>query len=357
MSLDIDLCLEHPDFCLATRLELPSQGITVLFGPSGSGKTTLLRCLAGLEKEARGKITFNGQVWQASDSGTFTPTHRRPLAMVFQEASLFPHLDVEANLDFGWKRTPPDRRTISREQAITLFGLGHLLQRRPHQLSGGERQRVAMARALLVSPSLLLMDEPLAALDQGAKEEILPYLEQLHASLNIPLIYVSHAMNEVVRLADHLVLLDRGQVVASGPLAQTMCRLDLPAEFGEEAGAILDTTVSRLDGDYHLACLEFPGGQLWVPNHGLQPGDRRRIRIHARDVSIARHPTEESSILNRLPATVAATSPAGHPAHVLVRTDIGETPLLARITRRSHDTLGLCPGMAVWVQIKAVVLL
>ena len=293
---------------------------------------------------------------QSSKPNRQPPLHQRQIGMVFQEPSLFAHLDVAANLRFGWQRTPAAQRRAGWQQVIDLLGIGHLLARRPDRLSGGERQRVAIARALLASPQLLLLDEPLAALDFARKQEILPYLENLPRELDIPLIYVTHAFEEVVRLADHLLLLQQGRVVAQGAPSQVLSRFDLPPEFADEISVVLQTQVTDVDTHYQLATLQAPGVTLQVPASGLWPGQARRVRIHARDVSLALHDHPDSSILNRLPATVLTTSPAEHPAHALVRLDAGGSEIVARITRRSHHLLQLAPGMPVWAQIKSVVL-
>jgi molybdate transport system ATP-binding protein len=355
MSIVARFKLDRPGFSLDVDLALPSTGITALFGHSGSGKTTLLRAIAGLERVPGGRLVVAGEVWQ--DAAIFLPTHRRPIGYVFQEASLFPHLTVRGNLDYGIKRT--DRRPASADfsHIVDLLGIAPLLDRKPDRLSGGERQRVAIARALLTQPRLLLMDEPLAALDLARKEEILPYLEQLHEELKIPVLYVSHAPDEVARLADHLVALDAGRVVAAGPLAETLARTDLPIRLGEDAGVVLDAVVAAHDPQWHLARVDFPGGGLWVRDKGIPLGRHVRVRILARDVSLALEKIEGTSIVNSLPAQVSALGDDAHPALCLVRLDCGGVPLLARLTHRSAAALALTPGMHVWVQIKAVALI
>lgn len=350
--------LDWPGFSLVVDEQLPGRGVTALFGHSGSGKTTLLRCIAGLERAPKGRLVFQGDVWQ--DDHAWLPTHHRPLGYVFQEASLFPHLTVQGNLRYGQKRSrsqvAADRR-VGLEQAIDLLGIAPLLERKPERLSGGERQRVAIARALAVSPRLLLMDEPLAALDHQRKQEILPYLERLHDALSIPVLYVSHAPDEVARLADHLVVMDAGRVLASGPLTETLARLDLPIRLGEDAGVVLDAVVAEHDRQWHLARVEFPGGCLWVRDLGHPMGQGVRVRILARDVSIARAPVTGTSIQNSLPAIVSALREDDHPSLCLVRLDLGGVPLLARLTQRSAAELALAPGLPVWAQIKAVALI
>lgn len=352
MSIAARFRLDYPGFTLDVDLALPATGVTALFGQSGSGKTTLLRAIAGLERVPGGRLVFDGEVWQ--DAAVFLPTHRRPIGYVFQEASLFPHLSVRGNLDYGIKRRPA---SADFQGTIELLGIGHLLDRKPERLSGGERQRVAIARALLTQPRLLLMDEPLAALDLARKEEILPYLEQLHETLKIPILYVSHAPDEVARLADHLVVLDGGRALASGPLTETLARLDLPIRLGEDAGVVLDAVVAAHDAEWHLAGVDFPGGRLWVRDKGIETGRHVRVRILARDVSLARERVEGTSIVNAVAATVTAIGDDAHPALCLVRLDCGGQPLLARLTRRSAHALALAPGLPLWAQIKAVALI
>jgi molybdate transport system ATP-binding protein len=362
MSIRATIRLDYPGFTLDADLDLPGRGVTALFGQSGCGKTTLLRCIAGLERGV-GRLEVKGEVWQ--DGNNFVPTHLRPLGYVFQDARLFAHLDVARNLDYGMRRVTsavPKGDTAAhnsspRAPIIDLLGLGALLNRLPERLSGGERQRVAIARALLTAPRLLLMDEPLASLDLARKQEILPYLERLRDELDIPVIYVSHAADEVARLADHLVVMENGRAVAQGPLAETLARIDLPIRLGEDAGAVFAATVAERDAEWHLARVEFDGGELWVKDSGVPVGRRVRVRILARDVSIANSRHDDVSIMNLLPATVVAHAGEDHPSAVLVQLRIGATTLLARLTRRSAQRLELAPGREVWVQIKAVALI
>jgi molybdate transport system ATP-binding protein len=355
MSIQARFRLDYPGFGLDVDLDLPGQGVTALFGPSGSGKTSLLRCMAGLVRAGDARMDVNGETWQ--HGSTFLAPHRRALGYVFQEASLFEHLSVQGNLDFGRSRVPLALQRVASDRAIDLLGLGHLLARRPQGLSGGERQRVAIARALLTSPRLLLMDEPLAALDQQRKNEFMPYLQRLNAELDIPVVYVSHSPDEVARLADHLVVLDGGRVMACGPLAQTLSRLDLPISQGEDAGVVLNAVVAERDEPWHLARVDFEGGHLWVRDAGQAIGQPVRVRILARDVSISLQRQSDTSIQNILPATIAGISEEGHPSLSVLRLDLGPSALLARLTRRSAASLNLAPGMPVWVQIKAVALI
>jgi molybdate transport system ATP-binding protein len=347
--------LDWPGFSLDVDLALPERGVTALFGHSGSGKTTLLRCIAGLERAPQGRLVVHGDVWQ--DSGVWLPTHQRPLGYVFQEASLFDHLSVLSNLRYGLRRLPGAGKQ-GLDQAIELLGIGHLLDRKPARLSGGERSRIGIARALALGPRLLLMDEPLAALDLARKQEILPYLERLHRELDIPVIYVSHAPDEVARLADHIVAMEAGRALASGPLAEVLSRVDLPIRLGEDAGVVLEGVVVERDPAWSLARVAFPGGSLWVRDGGQAQGTTVRIRILARDVSLALSPATDTSLLNSLPVVVDQLADDSHPALALCRLRVGtSSSLLARLTRRSADALGLQPGQAVWAQIKAVALI
>ena len=357
--MDVRLHLKYAAFALDVDLQLPGRGVTALYGHSGSGKTTCLRCIAGLEHAAEGFVKINDKVWQDSQKGLFVPAHKRALGYVFQEASLFPHLSVRANLEFGLKRIPRQQRRVDMAQATELLGIGHLLERHPQHLSGGERQRIGIARALLTSPRLLLMDEPLAALDSKRKSEILPYLERLHDELDIPVLYVSHAQDEVARLADHIVLLSDGKALASGPIGETLARLDLPLALGDDAGVVITGSVIAYDAHYQLLTLQLPDCplQIRVAHAPLAVGKQLRVKVQARDVSLSQQAEEHSSILNRLPVTVTQDIAADNSAHVLVRLDAGGTPLLARITRFSRDQLHVHPGQALWAQIKAVAVL
>ena len=358
-SIEVRLQLDYPGFDLDLDLQLPGRGVTALFGHSGSGKTTCLRCIAGLERASQAFVRINDEVWQDSRQKIFIPPHKRALGYVFQEASLFPHLSVRANLEFGLRRIPRSQRQVDMAQATGLLGIGHLLERDPGTLSGGERQRIGIARALLTSPNLLLMDEPLAALDSRRKAEILPYLERLHEELDIPVLYVSHSQDEVARLADHIVLLSEGRALASGPIGETLARLDLPLAMGDDGGVVIEGLVSNYNAAYQLLTVRLLDSELQmrVTHTELAQGTPLRIKVQARDVSLSRHYDEQSSILNRLPVVVTGEAPADNSAHMLVRLDVGGTPLLARITRYSRDQLGLHPGQQLWAQIKAVAVL
>ena len=355
MSILAQFKLSYPGFTLDVDLDLPGQGVTALFGPSGCGKTSMLRCMAGLTRASQGHLSVNGEIWQ--NDKVFIPTHQRPAGYVFQEANLFAHLSVRRNLEYGQSRVPVAKRRVELEHMIQLLGIESLLERMPQGLSGGERQRVAIARALLTSPRLLLMDEPLAALDLKRKQEILPYLERLHSELDIPVIYVSHAPDEVARLANHIVVIEAGRAVACGPLTETLASVDLPIQLGEDAGVVLDAVVAERDEAWHLARVEFAGGSLWVRDAGHALGHPVRVRILARDVSIALEKLEGISIQNCLPASVDQMAEDTHPALTLLRLQVGASPILARLTKRAAAGLALLPGKPVWVQIKAVALI
>jgi molybdate transport system ATP-binding protein len=354
MTIEARFRIDQGDFVLDVDLSLPAQGVSSLFGPSGCGKTTLLRAIAGLEHHRDGFLKVGDMTWQ--EGGLFVPPHKRPLGYVFQESSLFPHLSVRRNLEYGVRRVAESERRVSLEQAIALLEIEPLLERKPDTLSGGERQRVAIARALAVSPRLLLMDEPLASLDESRKQEILPYIESLHRELDIPVIHVSHAPDEVARIADHLVLLEAGNVVASGDVHEIFTRLDLPPALDSDAAAIIEAVVAGHDEAYHLTYLEFAGGRVSVPREDLQVGSEVRLKLAARDVSLTLEHQSGTSILNILPAVIDEITDEDS-AQVTVRLLAGEAPILARITRKSAVDLALKPGKSVYAQVKSVALL
>jgi molybdate transport system ATP-binding protein len=335
----------------------PARGVTALFGPSGCGKTTILRCIAGLQRLPGGFLSVDGQVWQ--DDRVFQPPHRRPVGYVFQEASLFPHLSVRRNLTYGLHRSRAREMVVRFDDVVSLLGLGPLLDRAPERLSGGERQRVAVGRALLAQPRLLLMDEPLSALDRRSKDEILPYLEALHEMLSIPMLYVSHDLAEVERLADHLVLLSDGAVLACGPLAEIQSDPGLPLARMPEAGVALEATVQAFDIRYGLTTLNVDGGRLLVPGRAGDLGRRRRVLIAASDVSLAKQPPVESTILNTLSSRIVGAE-AQDEIQINVVVRLGQdgqgARLIARITRKSWDRLDLARGSLVYVQVKSVAL-
>lgn len=339
------------EFCLEINTVIPASGITAIFGHSGSGKTTLLRCIAGLEKST-GTLKVSGSTWQ--DNSSFLPSHKRPVGYVFQEASLFPHLSAQGNLDFSIKRAPLANKPIKYDQIIDTLGIGHLLSRRPDQLSGGERQRVAIARALLIQPKLLLMDEPLAALDPARKQEIMPYLEQLHSSVDIPFIYVSHSIDEIARLADHALLLNQGRIETQGSTTDVFSDFASSALLGDETGVILQARITKHDDRWKLSQVEIGGNALWLHSANEAIGVSVRVRVLARDVSISLSETEQSSILNRIPVIVDSIQSDKQKSASLVRLKSGKQYLFARLTEKSAHILKLAPGKKVWAQIKSV---
>lgn len=401
-TIEADLSVKYPGFALEVALRLPAQGVSVLLGPSGCGKTTVLRALAGLgdaTQRASGRVQVRGEVWQDDARRIWRPVHQRPIGVVFQEASLFEHLSVQDNLDYGWRRVPAAQRRLQHDDIIPLLGIGHLLSRRPQGLSGGERQRVAIARALLTSPALLLMDEPLSALDAARKAEVMPCLERL-GQTGVPVVYVTHALDEAARLADHLVLMRDGRVQAAGPAEALWTRLDTPLSASDEAAAVLSATVAAHDALQGLSLLRVDGvgeGEgkgpqpsgghigLWVGLCEAPLGAPIRLRVPARDVSLSLSRAQDSSILNILPAVVvglgddAGSGAQGHgpgeglgdgsrhgpTSGVVVRLRLGTAcgasdggpHLLARVTRRSVAHLGLHVGQTVFAQVKGVALL
>ncbi len=355
MSLAFDIRWSRPDFQLQVDCEFPGSGITALFGRSGCGKTTVLRCIAGLERAVRATVRFNDVVWQ--DERHFVPAHRRPLGYVFQESSLFPHLDVRGNLLYGLQRVPVAQRRIGFDQAVQLMRLESLLAHRAHQLSGGQRQRVAIARALLTSPQLLLLDEPLSNLDLPSRAEILPHLERLHDELSIPIVYVSHEIGDVMRIADYIALLEAGSMRAFGPIQELLTRPELPLAHLEEAGSVFDGVIAQHDAQYHLSYVTTAAGRLAISLRSVPVGQRVRVRIDARDVSLALKPPELSSITNVLAGRVIDVTDDRDPAQRLVRIDVGGRPLLARITQRSVAQLAIASGIALYAQVKSVALM
>lgn len=354
-GLIAEFTLDQGDFRLNTRIEGPARGVLGVFGPSGSGKTTLLRCLAGLEKHARGYLRVGELLWHNDAQRIFVPPHKRAIGYVFQDGRLFPHLSVHDNLQFGARRSSQAHDPSVWQRTVELLGIGHLLQRHPHNLSGGEQQRVAIGRALLRQPRLLLMDEPMASLDAQRKAEILPYLEALHQELSIPLVYVTHSVGEIVHLADHLILMSNGEIRAAGALLDILPRLDLPLAHTADASVALETTVADHEPRYQLTRLRFDGGELSVTQHDAAIGGKVRVLIQARDVSLACSRATDSSVLNILEATIEDIAHESG-GRTLVRMRAGSAPLLARITRKSFDRMQLMPGMRIYAQIKSIAL-
>ena len=358
-ELRIRLELPRAHYTLRVDLTLPSRGITVFFGPSGSGKTRILRAVAGLERAQGALVRVGSETWQDDAARVWLPTHRRPLGYVFQEASLFDHLDVMGNLRYGLARAVPHGQSQASlqealNQAIALLGIEHLLQRRTDALSGGERQRVAIARALATRPRLLLLDEPLSALDAARRQDILPWLERLRDELQLPMLYVTHSSDELVRLADVVVMLDQGRVQAQGRASEVMASRHGVLVPGEDPSCLLEGVVAERSAQWHLARVEFEGGHLWLRDTGAERGRPVRLRVLARDVSLAVQEPQGTSVQNVLPVTVRAVDEADHPSQVLVRLQCGGVELVSRITRRACDQLALQPGRAAWAMVKAV---
>jgi len=355
----IELALQHrfarDGFALDLAIEAPGEGVTALFGPSGCGKTTVLSAVAGLLRPQAGRVAIDGTPLLDTARGISVPPERRRCAVVFQDARLFPHLSVETNLRYGLRRAPPDAAGPAFDDVVALLGIADLLPRRPTALSGGERQRVALGRALLARPRLLLMDEPLAALDAPRRAEVLPFLARLRDAARLPILYVTHALDEVDALADHLVLMQSGRVVASGSAEALSARTDLPLAARRDAGVLISCTVAG-SGPDGLTRLAFEGGVLVATIHPGPPGTRLRVRLRARDIAVATEEPRGISTRNVLPVMLAEIRPAPEPAEAFLRLQAGPTTLLARVTRDSVASLGLDPGMRLWALVKAVTL-
>ncbi len=355
MTIEVDVAHRLGAFTLEVRFT--SQGrLTAFFGPSGSGKTSLVNVIGGLIRPDRGRIAVDATTLTDTASGIFVPMHRRRIGYVFQEGRLFPHLTVRQNLMFGRWFTPPQERKVELETVLDLLGIGHLLHRRPGGLSGGEKQRVAIGRALLASPRLLLMDEPLAALDEERKAEILPFIERLRDEANIPIIYVSHSLAEVSRLANSVVVLHNGRVAAAGDPAEVLSRSELvPQDAVEEAGAVIEARISQHDIEFGLTMLQSNSGLLRAPYLDLPAGTIVRVRIRARDVMVANAPPLGLSALNVLAGKVIELRTSGESV-AEVAIDCNGVKLWARLTRKSVETLGLKPELPVFAILKSVAL-
>ena len=351
--IECKIKVQLESFMLDANFSIPDRGITVVFGPSGSGKTTLLRAIAGLEKSDKGFLKIGDSVWQKGED--FLATHKRQIGYVFQDAALFDHLDVKGNLNFVIKRAIGLKEDFI-ESIHNLLEIKTLLNRKTTQLSGGEKQRVAIARALLTNPKILLLDEPLSALDLKRKNEILPYLDSIHNDLEIPILYVTHSQDEMSRLADHLLLIEDGNIVGSGPVNDMLTRFDMPLSHGGDAVSIIEAEVLKRDSEFNLMHLDFLGGHFIVPDNGFPFQTKVRIRVVARDVSLTKSKQVDTSILNIFPAMVQEIVNEGE-AQVMVRLQIKETILLACITRKSSYKLRLEKGSEVFVQVKSVAIL
>jgi molybdate transport system ATP-binding protein len=348
-TMQLQYVLDRGRFSLNVAAEIPLHGVSGVYGESGAGKTTLLRCIAGLEQADEGDLIVAGERWQGA--GYNMPVHEREIAYVFQEPRLFPHLNVRDNIEYGWRRRK-HQGGVTIDDVVQLLGLGEFLPRWPAELSGGEAQRVAIARALLRTPRFVLMDEPLASLDAARKAEILPFLERLHAELAVPIIYVSHSIDEICRLCDHLLVLADGRVAAAGELQSVLTDLSIPALAGEAAGSVIAGKIAEFDREFELSRVDFSGGQFWLPGILGTMGDSLRLRIRASDISLTRDKPGQSTIQNLLDVVIEEIQDTPGPTQ-LVRVAAGQAHLIARITRRSREELKLQPGDKVVAQVKA----
>ena len=348
---ECDIQLHRADFSIEAKFSIPEKGVLGIFGPSGSGKTTLLRCIAGLEKDADGRIELAGEVWM--EQGVHIPSQQRNVGYVFQDSRLFPHLTVAENLAYGKRRQSRPGQVIDREELLTLLNIDHLLARRPSQLSGGEMQRVSIARALLKNPQVLLLDEPLSSLDQRRKQEILPFLGKLHQQLSIPMIYVSHSLEEVSFLCDHMLVIEQGRVRFDGGIQQALVSSASPLAAAENAAAILDGNVSKQEKDFKISTVHtINGNAIQVP--GILPiGQHVRLRLRATDISLSKTAATDSSILNILEGEIIQVIEQ-QPTHVLLQVGVKQDILLVRVTIKSFKLLALAPEQKIFVQIKAV---
>jgi molybdate transport system ATP-binding protein len=354
-GLTLNIKTSTEAFTLEVKLKLPASGVSIIFGPSGSGKTTLLRAIAGLTP-CQGNIEFNGDHWQTNK--TNIPTEQRPLAYVFQEASLFPHMSVGKNLAFAERYSLPHKNKAPKQHLIDLFDIGHTLERMPANLSGGERQRVAIVRALLRQPDLLLMDEPLASLDDARKRDILPYLERLKNELDLPIVYVTHSLNEAARLGDNIVAIDQGKVIAQGNMIDILSDPLFPEDIGREAGSIVEGGISSIDSQWQLANVHLSAGnKLKIPAQNLRAGQVVRLWIQARDISLSLNETPDSSIINSLQSQVVSINDDRNPALLIVRIQCGDHTLITRITRLSASQLNLKVGNQLYAHVKAAALI
>lgn len=351
MSLNICIQLQLGDFSLNVDFEVPDSGVCAIYGPSGCGKTSLLRTIAGLESIDSGKISFSDEIW--ADASVNLPVQERRVGYVFQEPSLFPHLKVRENLEYGQKRQKQIYDQASLEELAELLDIENLLHRNVQDLSGGEQQRVAIGRALLANPQILLMDEPLASLDAARKKEILPYLERLHRNLGIPILYVSHALDEVVRLADHMILMSDGRVIDQGSVVSVIERNQLIHDLAGETFTLLQGRVVVSRSEHALTEVEVGGLLIRMPSTEVQVGQQVRLKFAARDISLSLQKAQDSSILNIFEAQVMTLEDAQHPSQKLVKIKAGEVSFTAQLSVLSCETLGLEKGSKVFAQIKA----
>ncbi len=347
------LSLNRAQFKLFAELTLPSTGVTVLFGKSGSGKTTLLRCIAGLER-AHGTLVIDGETWLDSVQQVDVPTWDRKIGYVFQEPSLFEHLSIKSNLEYGIRRCGDQSVRSIQADAVELLEIGSLLKRRPHELSQGEKQRVAIARAIATNPKILLMDEPLASLDQERKNEALPWLERFQRALKIPVLYVTHSLDELTRLADHLVILHEGLIYSSGSVFNQLSETKFARESHEDACIVLDGEVLERNWAQNLMRTGTGSLSVWTQNIGLALGQRTRIRIRASDVILARNPVEGTSALNQLQGVVDLVDRQESSPLVLVRVRLGNAFIFSRVSEKSLHELKIAEGATIWCLIHSV---
>ncbi|MCW8830602.1 MAG: molybdenum ABC transporter ATP-binding protein [Gammaproteobacteria bacterium] len=343
--------LQREDFLVQAEFDIPARGVLGIFGRSGSGKTTLLRCLAGLEKQARGKIEFNGQSWLSETKSL--SSQERNIGYIFQEGRLFPHLNVQQNLDYGTKRSNSNSTPLDRKKLFELLNIGHLLNRQPQQLSGGEKQRIALARALLKNPQIMLLDEPLASLDDKHKKEILPFLSCLHRELSIPMLYVSHSMEEASLLCDHIIVMEQGRVQFDGRLHEALVSTESPLAKADDAAAVLDGLVTKQEKEFQLSTVQTANGNNIIVPGKAEVGQQVRVRIQASNISLCKTAISDSSILNIIEGTISAVVDQSS-SHVLLQINSKNDLLLARITQKSFQQLELGVGQSIYMQIKAV---
>jgi len=351
--LCVRYALERAAFTLDVDVEFAMQGITGVFGPSGAGKTTLLRCIAGLERPDSGRLVADGSVWEDTDANVGRAAHERRVGYVFQEARLFPHINVLGNLRYGQKRSTGDDSAIDLDQVVELLGLKSLLGRAPATLSGGEAQRVAIGRALLRGPELLLMDEPLAAIDETRREDVFPFIERLHADVGVPIVYVSHNIDEICRICDQLAVMDKGRISTHGRLQSVLLQTEVPFLSGREAGALINATVEAFESSDRLTRVLAGGCALWVPGEIGPAGSELRLRVRANDVSVCLERPRKTSILNVMEAVIERIQKESS-GTALLHLRVGSNVILARVTQRSCTELSLSPGTNVYAQIKSI---
>jgi molybdate transport system ATP-binding protein len=354
-KLKTNLVSESQVFELEVDSEFPSQGITAILGESGSGKTTLLRCIAGLEKDVQGQLKVRDTTWL--DDNTSLPTYKREIGFVFQDARLFDHLNVQGNLQFAIKRSHEKVKKAFYEEVVSALDIQGLLKQKPDQLSGGEKQRVAIARALLIKPKMLIMDEPLASLDNARKQDVLPYLAALQNMFNLPILYVSHSTDEVCKLADHVIVLHQGKTVIQGPINEVFASAKLPHIYKRETSTIVSAKIVEKNERWQLAKADFNGNMIWLQDQNQTLGKVVRIRILASDVSLSLKDEKESTILNKLEGRIAGIEIDQSSATALVTIELKRSEIVAQVTRKSVDDLFLMVGMTIWAQIKSVAIL